>query len=563
MQKHSPPKLWQYGLLLACPLFILGSAWAADVRSPGQGNPLDNLPKPEAPAAPSVQVEIQEKDQDPALQKLLQQRLTPARFQIGGVASIPFELVAAEFSQLANQEVSIAQILQAAERVTQLYRDRGYPLSFAYVPAQDFDDNIVVIHVVEGYVDEITLTGNPGRSAERLQHLASQISQDRPLRQASFDRLATLLGLQPGMRINATVKPPVTTDGAAEMVLDVSRTPLSASLSLDNATADVRGIVSVSANGLTPLGEQVVLSTLVPRGPDHEKYYGLNYAQPIGRRGLLLQANFSHYQSRPENQSLSALQLNPVYHTKTQRVGASLSYPLLLEGSRNLTLTGGVYAVKNATRYDFSVPADPPVLEISSDIRALNLELAWKNFTSVSTTQASMALYQGVDAAGARQHNNLIDLDFFRSRMTYEHNRQFDNKMGVAASASGQYSGDKLPQSEQISFGGSAFGRGYPSGEIAGDKGWGLAVELNYAFAPQTRYVKRIQPYVQADTARTRLNHSTTSESRIASLGLGVRLTDLRHYSFDIGVAQPVGDVPINADKRSPRLNFSYTYSFE
>lgn len=568
MHTYLISKSWRYGALAAVPFFFLATATAADVRSPGQGNPLDNLPKADASAVPSVRVEIQEKEQDPALQQLLQRRLTPVRFQIGGVKSLPFERVAAEFAKLANHEVSIAQLLQAAEQVTQLYRDEGYPLSFAYVPAQDFLDDIVVIHVVEGYVGTITITGNPGSNAERLRRVASQISQERPLRQAAFDRVATILGLQPGMRINATVKPPVTTDGAAEMVLDVSRTPLSASMSLDNGTADVRGIFSVSANGLAGFGEQIVLSTLLPRGPDHEKYYGLNYAQPLGRRGMLFQASASDYRSRPEDQGLAGGGLNPVYHTKNQRLSANLSYPLLLEGSSALTLAGGAYAVKNLTRYTALELPGSPVFDISSDIRALNLELGWKKFAPASTTQASLALYKGLNAGGARQHNDfpdlpIRDLDFLRTRLALEYSHQFANNLGFAASTTGQHSSDRLPQSEQISFGASAMGRGYPAGEIAGDKGWGLALELSYAFSPKTAYVKRIQPYLQADTARTSRNDSSGRESRLASLGAGVRITDLRHYSFDLGVAQPVGDIPVNADKRSPRLNFSYTYSFE
>ncbi len=133
---------------------------AAEVRSPGQGNPLDNLPKIDAAPAQAVSVEIQSQQQDPAMRALLASRITPSGFQISGVETLPFALVAAEFSGFVGREVTVAEILNAAQRVTQIYQDKGYPLSFAFVPAQSFEKNIVVINVVEGYVASIKVQGN-------------------------------------------------------------------------------------------------------------------------------------------------------------------------------------------------------------------------------------------------------------------------------------------------------------------------------------------------------------------------------------------------------------------
>jgi len=76
------------------------------------------------------------------------------------------------------------------------------------------------------------------------------------------------------MRIKATVRPPENTDGASEMTLDVSRKPITTSFAVDTATSSLRGIFSVTENGLTPLGEQVTLSTIAPRGPSREEYVG-------------------------------------------------------------------------------------------------------------------------------------------------------------------------------------------------------------------------------------------------------------------------------------------------
>ena len=138
---------------------------SADARSAGQGNPLDNLPKLEPSPAPAVTVDIQPQALDPAMQRLLASRIVPSRFKIAGVESIPFELVAAEFAPLTNREVTVAELLQAANKVTQIYQAKGYPLSFAFVPAQTFQDNIVEINVVEGYVSCLLYTSPSPRDS--------------------------------------------------------------------------------------------------------------------------------------------------------------------------------------------------------------------------------------------------------------------------------------------------------------------------------------------------------------------------------------------------------------
>lgn len=536
---------------------------SADARSAGQGNPLDNLPKLEPSPAPAVTVDIQPQALDPAMQRLLASRIVPSRFKIAGVESIPFELVAAEFAPLTNREVTVAELLQAANKVTQIYQAKGYPLSFAFVPAQTFKDNIVEINVVEGYVSAVKIQGNPGASEERLRNIAEQLKEDRPLSRDTFDRITTILSLQPGMRIKATVKPPENTDGASEMTLEVSRKPITTAFAVDTATSSLRGIFSVTENGLTPLGEQVTVSTIAPRGPSREEYVGVNYIQPIRYQGMLLQVTLSDYKGEPENQSLPAQQLQSRYQTKTQRVSASLSYPLILKPTHSLTLSGGIYAVKNSSRYSLNVAAPAPTIEFSSDIRALSLELSSTEVSDRSSMQWSLGVYQGLDSLGARQINGNIDLDFLRVKGSFTRTNTFDGGYGITVSGMGQYSSNILPLSEQISFGAKLYGLAYPVGEIAGDKGWGVSLEFNRAFPYDGNYVKRIQPYLMADAAKVYVNAGRLSHSEIASVGAGVRFTDQRHYSLDLSIAQPVGEIPINASKRSPRLNLGYSYQLD
>ena len=536
---------------------------AAEGPGPGQGNPLDTLPKLNQIPPQPVTVDIRQPEVSPALQQLLAKRIVPASFQIAGVKALPFESIAAQFTPLANRDVSIAEILQAAEQVTKMYQAAGYPLSFAFVPAQSFTDNIVVINVVEGYVEQIRINGNPGASEDRLRAVAEQLRSDRPLRQSTFERVTGILGLQPGMRIAATVQPPTTTDGAAEMVLEVKRKPITAALSLDTATSHLRVIGGVTENGVLGLGEQISVSALIPTGNSGEQYYAANYAQPIGQDGWLAQLNFSSYKSNPDNADLVPLQFASSYHSKTQRIGANLSYPLILSNRENLTVSGGMYAADNSNRYDRTVPAIDPVLEVRSNVRVLSIEASWVKAGEKSTTQLSGGIFKGFNGAGASVNNSNVDLDFVRLRSQFSYALQLPADFGIKLSGIGQYSSNILATSEQIGFGASMFGLAYPAGEIAGDKGWGLALELNHAFTIDSTYLKRVQPYLMADSSRAYSNAGPLTHDQLASLGLGVRLSDQRYYVLDLAIAQPVGNLPFNASSRSPRVNLTYSYQFD
>ncbi|SFH99936.1 Hemolysin activation/secretion protein [Collimonas sp. OK307] len=540
----------------------------ADGRSPLQGNPADTLPKAEAPPSAPVTINIQTQAVDPALQKLLASHLTPSRFQIAGVKTLPFDQIAALFAPLANRDTTVAELLAAANKVTQMYQDRGYPLSFAFIPAQSFENNVVVVTVVEGYVKNVKIEGNPGGNEERLKQIAEQLQQERPLRRATFERVAGILSLQPGVKIVANVAPPTTTDGAADMVLTVKRRPITVGVGADYRQPGIRGLLTASTNGLTPLGEQVTVSTLQPSGPQDEKYYAINYVQPIGNDGLLGKLNWSDYRAKPENSALESQNIQNRYQTKTVHAGGSLSYPVILDNTHSLTVTGGAYAAENSQVLTAAPPLAPISIKLSSQVRVLSAEAAWVDVKTgpeklQQTRQLSVGVYKAIDALGAKRENSNVDLGFTRVTLQAAQSNQLPGGFGVAVATSVQYSSNILPTSEQIGFGGKLFGLAYPVGELAGDKGWGVSAEVNRLFPMSYTYLKTVQPYFLVDHSRVYSNSGPLTHDTLGSVALGVRFSDGRYYTLDLSLAKPVGDVPINSSSRSPRVNASYSYQLD
>src|SRR6201996_342622 len=315
--------------------------------NPVGGNPMESIPQINAPdKGPNVTLQVQQ--QAPQLQALLATHLTPTKFQVEGVKSISFDEVAQRFTPLVGKDITIGDLIQVADGVTKLYQARGYALSFAFVPAQTFENGVVRVTVVEGYVSEVKITGNPGNEEDKIRAIAEHIRADRPLRHATFERYINVLGLLPGIKVAANVPAPQNTDGATTLELNVERKPFDVSTGLDLNHPGVQGLLTATENGLTSLGEQLSVSALLPKGRDNVTYLAAHGAVPIGSNGLIAKIDASHYRGNPgDNPGL------PSYVERTvinDRIGGSLSYPFILSNARSLTGTMTAYASHDEDR---------------------------------------------------------------------------------------------------------------------------------------------------------------------------------------------------------------------
>ncbi|WAL82741.1 ShlB/FhaC/HecB family hemolysin secretion/activation protein [Pandoraea sp. XJJ-1] len=551
-----------------CSIGLLSVHDALADGSPVRGDPLQSIPKIEVPKAPAATFRIQPPTQEDALKSLLARKMTPQRFGIEGVKSLPFADVAGVFAPLAGKEVTIGDLVEKANQVTKMYQDAGYLLSFAFVPAQDFKDGFVRVTIVEGYISSTKITGKPGPSEQRLRDIAAHIEAERPLKRATFERYLNLLTLVPGMKIKADVQPPTQTDGATELSLDVTRQPVALGTSLTYNNPGIRGVFTVTSNALTPLGEQIQLTAIAPKGHNDEEFYAGSYIQPLGSNGLQARVDASHYRGQPDDQALAGL----TRHLDTKRVAVTVSYPILLNNQRNLTVSGGMYGVNSRDRYE--VPNSPNNINSQTNVRAAQVQLAYNEVTEKQTRSATLGVFKGFTGMGASQSYTTqpagvaqilgpYDLGFWRFTLDGKQGLVLPWEFGVVVAAGAQYSANTLPTSEQATFGGQRFGLGYPAGEIAGDRGWGASIELNRMFRTDFRFLKTIQPYLMLDTARVYLSSGPLFHNQLASVGLGVRVSDSKYYSLDLSVAKPMADAPTNSPSRPLRFNANWSYQFE
>src|SRR3546814_18470126 len=93
-------------------------------------------------------------------------------------------------------------------------------------------------------------------------------------------------------------------------------------------------LVNVASNSLTPLGEQVRLTSSIPLNTDDVRYVAAEITVPLGSDGLALHVDAHHYQSWPQDDAVERLGYDR--EVTNNRVGVGLSYPLLLNNRRSL-----------------------------------------------------------------------------------------------------------------------------------------------------------------------------------------------------------------------------------
>lgn len=522
-----------------------------------------NLPVPNLPAdayRPSAApLQVPDPGATAAQPLLMETKVNLKTVQIEGGTIYPLNELAEIYKPLIGRQASLAELIEATRNITRRYQQDGYLLSYAFLPQQNFDDSVARVVLVEGYVRDIQMQGDIGRVKSLLDKLAAKIQAERPLTRKTFERYTTLMSRIPGVTIQAQVPPPGTTDGATTLVAQASRKPFTSTLSTteDNRNGP-QALLGVSSNSQTSMGEQLSLSGLFPPGDDKEHYYRLDYSQFLDTEGTQLNVSASRYRADPDTEVLVGGGGRLSTHRENDRYSIGFSTPLIASANELLIAGSRLYAVDDKTRYDgINFPFST---ELRTDVRALAFEGDWRKANARQLRILSAGVYQGFDSLGAHTNYDDIDLDFFRVRLSGVQSDKFlDNWQGVLSAAL-YWSDDTLPDSERAVFGGQNFGRGYPDDQASGDKGWGVAYEVNYSFNRDGNWVRILQPYVVIDRSRSWFNQLPVQANNLSSTALGLRFGDAKYYNVALEVAKAMSDEALDTLNRKPRYSISFSY---
>lgn len=538
--------------------FLVGALFAAAIGSPAalaQVRPdagslqrdidRDRVPPSRPPSLPPPV----EQPARPALRAPADARFFVKGFRITRASAFPEAELAALIGSFAGQTLSLADLQRAADTITRHYRDKGYFIARAYVPAQDIRDGIVEITVLEGTLGGIrlqpisTLRLRPAQVTERLR---AAIPRDRPVTSEALDRGLLLLNDLPGIDARAVLAPGDAL-GETNVTAEVDEGRIATgSIEADNHgnkfTGRLRLAATLAINDATGLGDQFSARVATSQGT---KGLRLTYQIPLGYSGLRVGLSYSQtdYLLCCEFAALRAEGFSRSW-------SLSALYPFVRSRDWNLY---GTAALDRRRFYNTTIAG--PTSDKGADVLALGLNADLRDSFG-GYTSAGLTLHAGrldlsrnaadatLDATTARTAGGYDRTAFSLARL-----QRLGESTSFHAALGGQLAGRNLDSSEKFVLGGPTGVRAYPMGEAAGDEGLLVNLEVRYESQPGLQWSAFVdQGWVRLHRTPWAgwqgTNPQLPNQYGLLGAGLGLQWSQPGDFLIRASVAQRLGSNP-------------------
>ena len=131
-------------------------------------------------------------------------------------------------SPYLEREIPLDELAEIETVINQFYQNRGYLVSFAVIPLQDFDDGVVHIRIVEGMIKEIQVSENDNLTIKYIKAQLKKTLQSQPLSRKTLESELRLLQQSPHIEgIQAEIRPGLET-GSYTLALRIDESPTTA-----------------------------------------------------------------------------------------------------------------------------------------------------------------------------------------------------------------------------------------------------------------------------------------------------------------------------------------------
>ncbi len=216
--------------------------------------------------------------------------------------------------------------------ITARYKADGFPLSYAWLPDNNFQQGNIKIVLVEGYVAHSDITSNNPNIAARLKRLSEKIMAEKPLSQDTFDRYSQLMTRTPNVPVTANAQLPTNIYGAAAMpITGNAERSWNIASTIDTRKGQDLMMLNGTPSNLTSYGDQLGVATLIPLDSNTRKnYVGRNWQQFLNDEGLTMQIKGSYYRENPRDFSPLLTLPNNIQVDSKQKTTPARSTPYCL-----------------------------------------------------------------------------------------------------------------------------------------------------------------------------------------------------------------------------------------
>ena len=471
------------------------------------------------------------------------------RIEISGHTRLPIKTLHALIADSEGKKLSLPALGQLAQRITDYYRKKGYPLSRAIIPIQTVSAGVVRMVIIEGRYGKVTLNNSSRVNAPVLRSLLAPLKTGEVITQQDLDRSLLLISDINGVEVNATLKPGALV-GSADMEVNTLPLPaLAGNLVMDNFgnryTGQNRLNLALSYSNPLHLGDSLNMNVL---SAGSGMVYGrLAYEILVNRHGSRAGIAYSNLNYKLGD-SLASLQA----HGNAQNQSLWVRHPFLR--SRNSNINGQL-------QYDSLIlqdQIDSSALQASRQMKSITASLngdvrdavlaggisTWSVGVTTGQVRFGDVDSQLNDAGSAKTAGSFSK---WNGSLTRLQNLSANNSLFL--SLSGQAARTNLDSSQKTVVGGPYNVRAYGMGAAAGDSAALLSAELRHqlgwhawgqltatAFFDSAYVVTNANPWVAGN------NHV-----RLSGAGLGLNWAHPQLWNLRSIIAMPLW--PVETDE--------------
>ena len=442
-----------------------------------------------------------------------------------------------------GKQVTLKDLREMADKITNLYRDKGYMTCGAVLPPQRIHDGVVEIRLIEGKTGKVNLTGNRYTKTDFIMNRIGL----KPGEIANTEKLNRDLRWFQGtndIQLRVVMKP-----GAEEGTTDYdirAFEPQNQSVTLytDNDGYETSGRwragIFYNMKSVSRHRDSLRAHFIGSRGT---KAWSLGYSVPISRKGMRLELDYSGNRTKVVKGELEPLGVEG----RSNSFSVTWRAPFrVTERSRH---EAGLQYVHQTTKTDFDHGAVPYV-----DDRIQRV-IPYVSFThygkdSVFYHKHSFVVARRRDIEGDSDTAKLYRISsFWQKRNT---NGQFwqarlDGQLG---------SSDSLAASDRFFISGVNSVRGYEEGFIGGSRGLSAGLEYHIPVDKEKRFF--VYPFFDWGVVS---GYAAPEHNKLMSAGLGLEAR-YKHLYSTLTVGFPFKKDFYEDKVSSARVDFSLSAAF-
>ena len=442
-----------------------------------------------------------------------------------------------------GKQVTLKDLREMADKITNIYRDKGYMTCGAVLPPQRIHDGVVEVRLIEGKTGKVNLTGN---RYTKTGYIMNRINL-KPGEIANTEKLNRDLRWFQGtndVQLRVVMKP-----GAEEGTTDydiMAFEPQNQSVTLytdnDGYESSGRWRAGIFYNMKSVSGHRDSLRAhfIGSRGT---KAWSLGYSVPISRKGMRLELDYSGNKTKVVKGELEPLGVE----------GKSNSYSLTWRAPFHVTEKSrheaGLQYVHQKSETDLG---HGQVQWVDDRIQRVIPYVSFTHYgkDSVLYHKHSFVWARRRDIDGESDTGKLYRLSsFWQKRNT---NGQFwqarlDAQLG---------SGDNLAASDRFFIGGVNSVRGYEEGFIGGSRGISAGLEYHIPVDKAKRIF--VYPFFDWGTVG---GYAAPEHNKLMSAGLGIEAR-YKHLYGTLTVGFPFKKNFYDDKVSSARVDFSLSAAF-